>query len=340
MGKKIVQVLRQLHFESIVVDTALIVTNDDMTGKCYGSIDDLPAEDTMRTKAWFICTPTATHFQILRKILNQFPLARIMVEKPACRTDQVNSLFQFRKELVLENVWVNNHYDDCQNLKDASAFLKLSNSRCRKIVIDFCKDRAVDVANGRFVDKDLMIWGYEGFHMLNIAIKLMSDENAKDFIEMQGTFKYFKGLNNQISWVAEHGVLASGLTVLMRTTTDGSIFYPSLKRRFLKKKQRLRRVTVHLENGVCLFLIFGEHKKRKFEAAQDYCFGWHDQSNNEKYEFWRRENPLSKHVSRFLEQEGDLISKANNFSYALDLTKRLSYMAAKTYSTMDDKSLI
>jgi hypothetical protein len=313
MGKKISEILRQLGCEILLIDPNLkafphqALYSPDV--KTYTAIDELLMENNSNAnarnvKAWFICTPTATHFQIFSKIINALPGAKIMIEKPLCSKEQLNEFdfFKVSHPLKVRNVCINNHYIDCENLKNASSFLRENNFSCRKISIDFCKDRLPDVVTGRYIDEDFMIWGYEGFHMLHIAAQLiLNKEEVEAFINMQGRFRYFKGNDKQISWVAEYGKLETGLVVLLRTATDGSVFSPTFQKSILKRQQRMRRVNASLNNGIGLSLTFAESRSRGFSAEQDYYFGW--QSCQEKHGYWKHDNPLKKHIENFLARE-------------------------------------
>lgn len=331
MGKKIVEILRLLNFAIILIDPALEDTeNKDETENIYSNINEIPLEKARQARAWFVCTPTATHFEILSKILSKFPDSRIMVEKPACTRCQINGLVRLSSGFNLENIWINNHYADCNNLEVAIDFIKSRNYDCHKIVIDFCKNRANDVINGRYIDEDFMLWGYEGFHMLHIVTQLIRERDARDFIEMQGKFKYFKGNDSQISWIIEHGKLASGLEILLRTSTDGSIFEPTFKKGILKQNQRLRRANVVLKDGTQLFLKFGESREKQFAPSQEYCFGWQIGETHNKTEYWQKDSPLKKHIERFV-QGAKNSANLSSFYHALQLTKRLSDMTAISY---------
>ncbi|MCC3407953.1 MAG: Gfo/Idh/MocA family oxidoreductase [Microcoleus sp. PH2017_10_PVI_O_A] len=328
MGRKIAEVLSQLGFASILVDPVLNVNNK--TGNVYSNIDDLLLINDQYIKAWFICTPTATHLDVLNKIISKFPDSRVMIEKPACKREQISKLLQVSHNLRLENIWINNHYADCINLELAKSFLNKNHFVPKKIVIDFCKNRSNDVSQGRYIDQDFMLWGYEGFHMLYIATQLISTTDADEFINMQGEFNYFQGNYSQISWVVEYGKLASGLKTLLRTSTDGSTFFQGFRKGVLKANQRSRQVNILLENSTNLRLIFSESREVQFEPSQEYCFSWQSADNGRKYELWQEDNPLKKHLKRFLEDTN--ISAKSTLSQGLKLTERLSHMTERAYS--------
>ena len=328
MGKKIAEVLFQLGFASILIDPILEVNKE--TGNVYSNIDDLPSEKAKHIKAWFVCTPTATHLDVLNRILSKYPYSRVMIEKPACKREQVSQLLQATHNLTLENIWINNHYSECINLEIAINLLRKNAFRLKKIVIDFCKNRSTDIAIGRYIDEDFMLWGYEGFHMLYIVTQLISTTDANDFINMQGEFKYFKGNDSQISWVGEYGKLRSGLKILLRTSTDGSTFLQGFSKGILRANQRSRQVSILLEDGTNLRLIFSESREVQFEPSQEYCFSWQRADKGNKYEVWQEDNPLKKHIKRFI--EGVNISSESTLRHGLKLTERLSHMAERTYS--------
>jgi len=327
MGRKITEVLSQLGLGSILIDPILEVNKK--TGNVYSNIDNLPLKNGRDIKAWFICTPTATHLDVLNRILNKFPYSRVMIEKPACKRQQISQLWQVSHKLRLSNIWINNHYAECINLGLARDFLNTNHFSPKKIVIDFCKNRANDVSNGRYIDEDFMLWGYEGFHMLYIASKLLSTPDADDFLNMRGEFKYFKGDHNQISWVVEYGKLASNVKILLRTSTDGSIFSPSFRRGILKNNQRVRQVIIYLENKTKLRLIFSQSKELQFEPSKEYCFSWESSGNENKYQIWQEDNPLKKHIKKFIESTN--VSAKSTFSEGIKLTERLAHMTERCY---------
>ncbi|MGI5335965.1 Gfo/Idh/MocA family oxidoreductase [Streptomyces sp. CA-181903] len=132
------------------------------------TIDDLPADRPV--DVWSVCTPTAGHVQAVAAVLDRDPEARLLVEKPACRSwegPELSALLDTheRARLVVMNQYA--HAKAPAILEAVRAEFAPRHS-VRAIRVAFCKDRREDIAAGRFIDLDYGVFGYEWLHMLAV----------------------------------------------------------------------------------------------------------------------------------------------------------------------------
>ncbi|WP_275460841.1 ABC transporter ATP-binding protein [Streptomyces noursei] len=119
---------------------------------------------------WSVCTPTAGHVQAVAAVLARDPEARILLEKPACRSWEGPELTALLGAYDRARLVVMNQYAHAK----APAMLEAVRAEfaprhpVAAIRIAFCKDRREDIAAGRFVDLDYGVFGYEWLHMLAV----------------------------------------------------------------------------------------------------------------------------------------------------------------------------
>ncbi|WP_267826842.1 Gfo/Idh/MocA family oxidoreductase, partial [Streptomyces sp. H27-G5] len=117
---------------------------------------------------WSVCSPTATHVATVAEVLSVAPAARLLVEKPLCRTweiPELNSLLDRHPEARLVVMDQYRHSRAMTLLRSMRQELAPQHP-LRAVRVGFGKDRRADIAAGRFVDRDHGIFGYEWLHML------------------------------------------------------------------------------------------------------------------------------------------------------------------------------
>lgn len=144
----------------------------------HSEIGDLPDSVIADTEIWSVCCPTADHLPVLRAILQRNPSARVLMEKPACRGNEIDEFAALLDRHPQARIVVNDQY------RHSHAIMLLSrlvgdfspDDPVERIAITFNKDRSNDVAMGRFVDRDYGVLGYEWTHMLAaLAVLLPAD---------------------------------------------------------------------------------------------------------------------------------------------------------------------
>lgn len=124
-----------------------------------------------------IATPNTKHGDALAWVLRHMPHTQvILVEKPICSTEQERFLIE--KTLALfpkASVFVNETYYWSEALAWLVDRLKIQNEKPEVITINLSKNRLVDVASGRFFDKELQAYGIEIPHSVAILQRLGID---------------------------------------------------------------------------------------------------------------------------------------------------------------------
>ncbi len=135
--------------------------------KAYTSLNellkDLPGSD-VKNLIWDVCTPTETHYRVVREIVENGG-TKILVEKPICEPEEIRKFWALLREYQPEMVVVENYLSSKTNRLVKEYAEKLLENDI-SIKIEFTKNRAKDILDGRFIDKKSYVWGYEGPHML------------------------------------------------------------------------------------------------------------------------------------------------------------------------------
>lgn len=123
---------------------------------------------------WHICTPTNSHLAYLGQILAARPGAPIILEKPIGRPGEKRL---FRRLVAKAPVVVQSQYSYArvvEPLRDILASWR--QDRPLTIKIDFGKQRPLD---GRFIDADRGVFGYEVFHQLALGVRILRADGAR-----------------------------------------------------------------------------------------------------------------------------------------------------------------
>jgi len=126
-----------------------------------------------------VTTPTDSHFGVVKEILSQYPAARILVEKPVCMPSEIEKLRTLEKKFKEAKLVVNENYMSSQVTQSIRKYVEELGMKRPSISIEFSKNRIPDVEKGRFVDKELGAFGYEGPHMLTCVNGSGGDKKIK-----------------------------------------------------------------------------------------------------------------------------------------------------------------
>ncbi|QOC93845.1 Gfo/Idh/MocA family oxidoreductase [Micromonospora craniellae] len=142
-------------------------------------VDELPDVVGSSVALWSVCCPTADHLPVLRAILERDPQARVLLEKPACQGHEIADLTALLSSHSNARLVVVDQYRYSRAIEVLRRLIgELEpHSSLDHIGITFSKNRAVDIAHGRFVDRSYGVLGYEWLHML-AALRHLLPSNA------------------------------------------------------------------------------------------------------------------------------------------------------------------
>ncbi|MDJ0385373.1 Gfo/Idh/MocA family oxidoreductase [Streptomyces sp. G-G2] len=160
------RLLSELGFDVSVVDPA-----PGAVPSAISVFDGVEQAARRPVDVWSVCSPTATHIAMVAEVLAVDPAARLLVEKPVCRTweiPELNALLDRHPEARLVVMDQYRHSRAMTLLRTMRQELAPQHP-LRAVRVGFGKDRRADIAAGRFVDHDYGIFGYEWLHMLALV---------------------------------------------------------------------------------------------------------------------------------------------------------------------------
>ena len=225
MGRIYRKVFDPLCDRFVIVDPR---TADDLEPRPYATLDNLPGDLFHRVQVWCICTPTEKHFESLETILSRNPRARVIVEKPACLSFEVDPFHALLKNYCEARVLINRQYADSRAVMEmVNALKRYDVAHVDLIRIEFSKDRRPDIDAGRFVDSHFGVLGYEWSHILTILQQLLGPDDWATYrdrsSELQATFD---GLQF-VSELEERSVLPAGTKIRLRSSMLGKYEFAS-----------------------------------------------------------------------------------------------------------------
>ena len=150
MGRIYHKVFDPLCDRFVIVDPRAA---DDLEPRPYTTLGDVPGDLFNLVQVWCICTPTEKHFESLETILSRNPCARVIVEKPACLSFEVDPFQALLKKYREARVLINRQYADSRAVRElVNALKRYDVAHIDLIRIEFSKDRRPDIDAGRFVD--------------------------------------------------------------------------------------------------------------------------------------------------------------------------------------------
>lgn len=147
-------------------------------------VQHLPAAVAADIDIWSICAPTHEHLPVLRAILAHQPRARILLEKPACRSDEVDEFAALLDRHPLARIVVNDQYRHATTLPALTDLVARfePGQPLTHLAVAFTKDRTPDIDRGRFVDRAYGVLGYEWLHMLAALRSVLPDEDYRTYL--------------------------------------------------------------------------------------------------------------------------------------------------------------
>ncbi len=173
-GRLHTQILERLGADLTIIDPKhqdLPTTHRAFTHQ----VSELPASVAAGIDLWSICCPTADHLPVLRAILAHDPAARVLLEKPACRPDEIDAFTTLLARHPNARVLVNDQYRHSRALTALTDLVQRlePDAPPHQISVTFTKDRTGDIAAGRFIDRDYGVLGYEWLHMLAVLARIL-----------------------------------------------------------------------------------------------------------------------------------------------------------------------
>lgn len=124
--------------------------------------------------AWVVADPGPLHLPLVRRLLRLDPVARVLLEQPACPPRDLPALLRLLAEHPRARVAVNDIYAHSPAVHRFARILRSAvdsgpGDRITRITVEFTKNRDRDIARGRFVDAHYGAVGYEWLHMLAVV---------------------------------------------------------------------------------------------------------------------------------------------------------------------------
>ncbi|MEU3031620.1 Gfo/Idh/MocA family oxidoreductase [Streptomyces incarnatus] len=173
---------------------------------------------------WSLCTPTQAHVDVLAQVLERDPRARVIMEKPACRVQDVPRLLDLLERHPGARVVVMNQYRHAHALRllDDLRRHHMPDHPVTAVRVAFSKDRRPDMEAGRFVDRDHGVFGYEWPHMLAVASRLLPSDVYRAYVE--SPVEDVRGVVHEDYFVTaarERAVVADGVELELYSSVVG-----------------------------------------------------------------------------------------------------------------------
>jgi predicted dehydrogenase len=181
----------------------------------FNNLDE--ALEKIEADLYSVCVPTKDHLKVLKKILNFNHKAKVILEKPPCQPNETEEILQLEKNYNQAKIVVNERYASSYVTQKVIEFIKKYDVNEKILEIEFTKNRMKDVVEGRFLDEELGVLGYEGPHMLTIVSNITKNfrlrkilgksRDGKNILEKQGEayLKYVTEDNSLVNFYTSHG---------------------------------------------------------------------------------------------------------------------------------------
>ncbi|MGW5328343.1 Gfo/Idh/MocA family oxidoreductase [Streptomyces sp. NPDC004014] len=222
----------RLHHRLLEAAGLRVCTVDpELTGVPVGAHSRRPIEHSPAVRdmpgpvnLWSLCTPTQVHTDVLAEVLERDPRARVIMEKPACRAQDVPRLLELLERYPEARVVVMNQYRHAHALRllDDLRRQHMPDQPVTAVRVAFSKDRRADMAAGRFIDRDHGVFGYEWPHMLAVASRLLPPDTYRGYVE--GPVQEVHGVVHDdyfVTTAREHAVLADGVELELYSSVVG-----------------------------------------------------------------------------------------------------------------------
>lgn len=147
----------------------------------FSSLSELSQSQLQSVDLWIVACPTQFHLASVQSILERNPHSHILIEKPAVLPCQLTQLKELSQKYPEARLSIQDTYGFSPVVDLLMAILKNQepNGQLIEIAIEMSKNRKFDEMNGRFIDEDWGVAGYEGFHLVSLQSRLRESFNQK-----------------------------------------------------------------------------------------------------------------------------------------------------------------
>lgn len=183
IGRLHTEILAGLGAEPIIIDPKHQDLPAEYTSFPHG-VEQLSEQTRSTIGMWSVCTPTSDHLPVLRTILEHDPQARVLVEKPACLGNEIDTVRELLQEHSRARVVITDQYRHAHALDVLRELMDRYEPGIAPghVAVTFVKDRTGDIALGRFVDRSYGVLGYEWLHMLSVLREILDEETAAVYL--------------------------------------------------------------------------------------------------------------------------------------------------------------
>lgn len=192
----------------------------------FAAVDSIPPTMVADIRLWVICAPTDLHLDCLKQVVRVAPEGRVVVEKPACNSDQIDEFEELLHAHPRLRLTINEQYAFSRLGARMREAVRRAKAPLEDVYIEFTKNRSADRAGGRFVDRDYGILGYEWTHILTLLSTIIDHGVWRRYLDVHPRQI---SPSDASSWphlgrYQEETVLGKGLpTIRLYTAIDGTI---------------------------------------------------------------------------------------------------------------------
>lgn len=172
IGNGRVSAMHRNCFPEGIVVIAAIDTNPKNQGEefpVFPDINSIPRGLLGEADLWDICVPDEYHLPAIKEVLAR-GAQKILVEKPICIPSQIEEMEALLTGLSGIEVCVEETYASSKVVK----VVREQSEKCGilrpQILIEQSKNRMEDITKGRFIDRELGVFGLEIPHSLTVVV--------------------------------------------------------------------------------------------------------------------------------------------------------------------------
>lgn len=187
--------------------------------------------DKEEVNLYSVCTPTEFHFKHVKRILEFDSQARIILEKPPCLPHETDNMLSLVNKYPKSKIVVNERYISSYVTLEVKKLVEELDLVQPEIEVEFSKNRIKDILEGRFLDYELGVLGYEGPHMVSLVSGVIKDSYPKRIITSRmgsmilprGKFRDGKNILEYQGWAEIKYLTNNDSNVYFFTAMDGRI---------------------------------------------------------------------------------------------------------------------
>lgn len=221
--------LRDIGIQTLGIIDPNLVKQQEAVKRGINLFSSFAKAAETRPLFWDICSPTDTHVEAIRNIIEIDNEANIIVEKPICNYSYIQRLCEllkgFKGKLVVNENYLSSSVT--QKIKELIISLKITPYR---VVSEMTKNRINDFINGRFIDNKLYAFGYEGSHIVMNVMAL-----GEKYLPQKIRKVFYEDINIDINdknyFLPKQGIAQkdytaiNGAEVILYTSMTGKIKY-------------------------------------------------------------------------------------------------------------------